>query len=241
MADYLRYRPGYPKQIIETLWQRCGLTPASTIADIGSGTGLLAEPFLRNGNTVYGVEPNAEMRHAAESELADYDNFISVSGTAENTTLSDQSIDFLTAGQAFHWFDADRANVEFRRILRPSGYVVLIWNDREIANTPFQREYEELLRRYCPEYGKIGHRSVSSDDMAAFFGRAFTVFTFPNAQLLDYDGLKGRLLSSSYAPKAGQPNHEQMVRALHRLFERHEQDGHISVDYTTRMYIGKLG
>ena len=139
VADYVRTRPGYPTAVLDILGTETGLNPATVVADVGAGTGLSAELFLRNGNTVFGVEPNREMREAAESLLAGYANFHSVAGSAESTTLPDASVDLIVAGQAFHWFDVPRARAEFRRILRPDGVVVLMWNTRRLDTTPFLR------------------------------------------------------------------------------------------------------
>jgi ubiquinone/menaquinone biosynthesis C-methylase UbiE len=138
--NYIRYRPGYPDAILDTLRDAYGLTPASIVADVGSGTGILTEMFLRHGNVVYGIEPNREMREAAERLLAGYDRFHSVAATAEDTTLGDDSVDLVTAGQAFHWFDPSKARAEFARVLKPGGWVALIWNER-VVTTPFLADY----------------------------------------------------------------------------------------------------
>ena len=148
VENYVKYRPGYPAGIIETFVKECGLTAGSVVADIGSGTGILSEVFLKNGNRVFGVEPNHEMREAGSRLLGKYAGFMSVDGAAEATTLEDCSVDFVTAGQAFHWFDRQRARKEFVRILKPNGWVTLIWNERLTDTSPFLRAYEDLLRRY---------------------------------------------------------------------------------------------
>ncbi len=115
VADYVKSRPRYPEPVLAYLQQTTDFSPADQVADVGSGTGILAELFLKNGNRVYGVEPNAEMRSAAEAALAGYANFFSVAGKAEASGLATKSVDLVTAGQAFHWFDAEKARVEFRR------------------------------------------------------------------------------------------------------------------------------
>src|ERR1700732_4152215 len=122
VADYVRYRPGYPAEVLTLLRTQCGLKSGHVIADIGSGTGFLSELFLKNGNRVYGIEPNEAMRQAGEEYLASYDGFASINGSAEATTLDDASIDFVSAGQAFHWFEPVVARHEFRRILKPEGW-----------------------------------------------------------------------------------------------------------------------
>ena len=147
---YVKYRPDYPRAVLELLQTECGLTPRSAVADIGSGTGKLSELFLRNGNSVYGVEPNPEMRLAGENLLSSYPGFVSVAGSAEATTLPDQSADFITAGQAFHWFDQKLARQGFERILKPDGLVVLVWNER-LTDTSFLEAYEMLTQTYATD------------------------------------------------------------------------------------------
>src|SRR5581483_9144642 len=146
--NYIRYRPGYPAEILALLKRECALKKESVIADIGSGTGLLSRMFLENGNVVYGVEPNSEMRKAGERLLASYSQFHSIAGTAESTTLPVRRVDFVTAAQAAHWFDRKKARAEFIRILKPGGWLVLVWNERCI-DTPFLRDYEQLLLTYA--------------------------------------------------------------------------------------------
>lgn len=238
---YVRYRPSYPAAVLEILRARCGLTPASIVADIGSGTGLLTEPFLKHGNPVFAVEPNPEMRAAGERLLAHYPGFVSVPGTAEATTLADHSIDLITAGQAFHWFDRAQARAEFARILRPGGWVALIWNERETETTPFLRDYETLLQTYATDYAQVDHRQIDDTVLADFFHpHPMTVETLQNRQDFDLDGVRGRLLSSSYAPAAGHPNHEPMLAELARLFAAHAVDGRVAFTYTTKVYLGRL-
>jgi len=154
VADYVRYRPGYPFELITLLRAECGLRPGHVIADLGSGTGFLSELFLKNGNRVYGVEPNEAMRQAGEEYLASHDGFVSLNGSAEATTLDNSSVDFITAGQAFHWFEADAARREFRRILKPTGWIVVLWNERQM-DTPFASAYEDLLVKYGTDYTRV--------------------------------------------------------------------------------------
>jgi SAM-dependent methyltransferase len=137
VEDYISYRPGYPPEIIDELSKQCGLTPDSIIADIGSGTGKSSDPFVRNGNLVFGVEPNPGMRKAAEQIFQQFPRFKSVEGNAETTTLPDGSVDFVVAAQAFHWFDQAAFRLEAKRILKPEGWVVLFWNGRKLESTPF--------------------------------------------------------------------------------------------------------
>ena len=239
--NYLRYRPSYPPQVLNLLREECGLTPDSIVADVGSGTGILSELLLRNGNTVFAIEPNREMREAAERLLAQYERFHSIDGTAEATGLPYRSVHFVTAGQAFHWFDHDRARVEFARILERGGWAVLVWNDRRTDSTPFLREYQQLLHDHAPEYGQVTHKNVGPEDFARFFGPGgYRTATFPNHQLFDFDGLRGRLLSSSYAPEPGQPGHDNMLSRLRELFDAHQQDGKVTFEYETQVFFGRL-
>ncbi|HEX3798721.1 MAG TPA: class I SAM-dependent methyltransferase [Verrucomicrobiae bacterium] len=241
VENYVKYRPSYPAAIIPFLQKACGLMTESLVADIGSGTGKLTELFLKNGNRVFGVEPNREMREAGERLLSDYPKFQSVHATAEATTLADHSIELIVAGQAFHWFDREAARREFFRILKPGGCVALIWNDRKINASPFLMDYEKLLVTYATEYREVNHRNVDLSMLGSFFGPdGFKHAEFPNAQVFDWAGLQGRLLSSSYAPEAGHPNHAPMLQALDKLFERYQSDGKVVLACDTMVYYGQF-
>lgn len=238
VEDYVRYRPGYPEEAVAALATGVGLTPRSVVADIGSGTGISAEPFLRLGCTVYGVEPNREMRLAAERLLAGYRGFRSVEGSAEATGLADASVDLAVAAQAFHWFRPEPARRELHRILRPGGRAALLWNRRRTESTPFLRAYEELLQRFGTDYARVDHRRVGADALRAFFGGDFRSLSFPSEQRFDLEGVRGRLLSSSYAPAAGHPDHEPMLRELERIFREHEENGAVRFEYDTEVHFG---
>ncbi len=240
VADYLRYRPHYPGQILDFLKISCNLTSQSIIADIGSGTGFLAEQFLANGNRVIGVEPNREMREASEQFLQNFPNFTSKAATAEATGLPRASVDFVTAGQAFHWFDRERCRKEFQRILRPDGWVVLVWNDRRTDSTPFLAAYETLLQTYGTDYSKVDHKQIDAGALRAFFGMAPICKKMSNYQDLDLAGLRGRLLSSSYVPAANEPRYQEMLEALNGLFAAHQNEGRGTLEYDTLLYYGRL-
>jgi len=241
VADYVRYRPSYPDDLIATLAADAGLRADSTVADVGSGTGISADLLLRFGCTVYGVEPNAEMRAAAESQFRNQPRFHSCDATAEATSLPAASVDLVTAGQAFHWFDIPRTRAEFIRILRPGGYVALFWNSRRTDSTPFLKGYEALLHDFATDYEQINHTNIDAAVLSQFFGNSpFETRSFPNFQEFDYQGLQGRLLSSSYAPAVGHPRHEPMLLALQRLFREHESNGKVRFDYDTELYFGQL-
>jgi SAM-dependent methyltransferase len=240
VQNYLRYRPRYPSAIIPLLETECGLTRESVIADLGSGTGLLSELFLKNGNRVIGVEPNTEMRVAGEELLANYSEFSSVNGMAEATTLSDQSVDFVAAGQAFHWFDRERARPEFSRILKPSGWVVLAWNGFRVESGPLMAAYQELLLRHGTDYQEV-RRELDSGDLESFFAsESCRSAHFNFQQAFDYAGLEGRLLSSSFVPEPNHPNYEPMLRELREIFEAHQKDGKVAFEYETEIYYGQL-
>lgn len=237
---YIKYRPKYPKEILDFLKNELKLSIRHTIADIGSGTGFLSKMFLQNGNVVYGVEPNKEMREAAENLLRQYPNFKTIDGSAEFTDLDSRSVDFITAAQAFHWFNIDVARSEFRRILKPKGWVVLIWNERT-ESTPFLKNYENLLRTFAIDYEKVDHRKVDNKVLARFFGsNIYQSKQFKNEQQFDFGGLKGRLLSSSYAPMEVHPNYPPMIEELQKIFNAHQQNGKVVFEYDTKVYFGKL-
>ena len=240
VENYLKYRPGYPSAILDLLREKCGLTRGSILADIGSGTGILTELFLRHGNLVFGVEPNREMREAAERLLGQYSNFTSVSGTAETATLQDRSVDFVTAGQAFHWFDREPARREFLRLLKPGGWTVLIWNERKLTG-PFAKAYELLLKTYGTDYEEVNHKHTDAKVIGPFFGATgYEQVDFPNRQIFDWEGLKGRLLSSSYAPEPGHSQHAPMLEALNSLYSRYQTGGNVVFEYDTLVYYGRL-
>jgi len=240
VENYVRYRPGYPMQVLRVLENDCGLTPGQVVADIASGTGIWTRNLLENGNHVFGVEPNAEMRQAGERLLASFPKFRSVAGTADATTLEDQGVEFVTAAQAAHWFDRERARREFARILKPAGWLVLLWNERLTDSTAFLREYEELLLTYGTDYAEV-RQERTTDAVSEFFDRApFQERAFEMRQEFDYAGLEGRLLSSSYAPGPEHPKHEPMLRELRRIFEAHAVAGRATLDYKTRVYFGRL-
>ena len=240
VENYVRYRPGYPPQVIETLKRECGLTPPHLVADIASGTGIWTKMLLENGNAVYGVEPNSDMRQAGERLLAGFPRFTSIDGNAEATTLPDTSVDFITAAQAAHWFDRERARREFSRILRPGGWLVLLWNEREVDTTPFLRDYEQLLLTYGTDYEDVRHERTT-DAVNEFFDPApYEERVYPMRQEFDYTGLEGRLLSSSYAPGPGHAKYEPMLLELRHIFEEHAAGGRVAFDYKTRVYFGRL-
>lgn len=240
VENYVRYRPGYPPKVLETLQTECGLSHGQVIADIASGSGIWTRLLLENGNPVFGVEPNAEMRAAGERLLAGFPNFTSVAATAEATTLPDHGVDFVTAAQAAHWFDRERARHEFVRILKPHGWLVLIWNERVTDSTPFLRDYEQLLLTYGTDYQEIRHERTTAEIDQFFDPSPFEERVFDMRQKFDYAGIEGRLLSSSYAPGPDHSQHAPMLRELRHIFEAHAVNGAATFEYKTRVYFGQL-
>ncbi|MDR6569885.1 Methyltransferase domain-containing protein [Chitinophaga ginsengisegetis] len=238
--NYIKYRPHYPVAVIPYLEAETGLTRHTIVADIGAGTGISAQPFLDNGNKVYAVEPNKDMREAAEKLLNRYPNFIAVNGSAEHTTLPDASVDLIVAGTAFHWFDQQATAAEFRRIGRENAKVVLMWNVRQ-SELPFEKGYEKLLHQYGTDYKDMQHRNVGASQLAGFFQPGtMQEKVFQNAQLFDFAALKGRLLSSSYVPEQGHPSYTPMMRALEDLFGKYKEQGMVKFHYETKLYLGTV-
>jgi ubiquinone/menaquinone biosynthesis C-methylase UbiE len=240
VANYVAYRPKYPAAVLEFMRAELNLSSSSLIADVGAGTGILTEMFVRNGNTVFAVEPNEAMRAAAENSLGAFPNFKSVNGTAEATTLKERSVDFITAAQAFHWFDASGARREFARILKPGGWVALIWNMRRVDTTAFLRELERILRAYGTDYADGVAEFPRPEAVEKIFARGFGTKVFKNEQVFDYEGLRGRMLSSSYVPLAGHPNHVPMFDALRRAFDEYNTNGTVNIEYDTVIYYSQL-
>jgi len=240
VENYLKFRPTYPPEIIPLLESECGLTAESIIADLGSGTGLLTELFLKNGNRVCGVEPNPEMRAAGEKVLAKYPKFASVDAVAEATRLSDHSVDLVVAGQAFHWFDRQKARPEFVRVLKPDGWVMLAWNGYRVKSSPLMSAYQDMVMRYGTDYSEV-RREVEGCDVESFYAPAICrCVRFEFQQSFDFEGLKGRFLSASFVPGPDHPDYEAMLRDLGKIFEANQQDGRVIFAYETVLYYGQL-
>ncbi len=242
VSAYVKHRPSYPAEIIDLLKARCGLEPKALVADIGSGTGQLAKLFLASGNTVIGIEPDRKMREAGARMLQNYRRFKSIAGRAESTALADHCVDFVTAGQAFHWFNPEQTRIEFRRILKPHGWVVLVWNVLLPSATAFQTAYNRLLLTYGTDYEAIHKSHGNPEAMCTFFGSArVDLQTFAHHQDLDYEGLKGRLLSSSFISQSGKPRHSRMLRELKAIFDTHQKQRKVTLNYDTKVFYGRIG
>jgi SAM-dependent methyltransferase len=242
VEDYVRYRPSYPVEVIRTLERKASVAPDRTrVVDLGCGTGISAACFLREGYTVTGVEPNADMRAAAETTLGGSPRFRIVAGRAEDVPLPDSCCELIVAAQAFHWFDAPAARSEMRRLLVDDGVLALLWNERRTDASAFLRAYDSILRRYATDYARVAQTYRSDADIAGFFGPAGCARrVFPFHQDFDLAALTGRAMSSSYVPKPGQSGHDGLVRALTEAFERHSVGHMVRFEYDTRLYFGRL-
>jgi SAM-dependent methyltransferase len=240
VGNYVRYRPVYPPAVLDLLRKQCGLTSSTIIADVASGTGIFTRELLENGNRVFGIEPNAEMRKAGEEFLGAYPQFTSVEGTAEATALADHSVDLVTAAQAAHWFDRPKARHEFIRILKHGGWTALLWNERRLDSTPFLRDFEQLLLRYGTDYQSVRHERTTQEIERFFSPSPFQVRTFDYQQQFDYPALEGRLLSSSYTPQSDDVAYPPMLQELRRIFDAHQISGQVAFEYNTLVYYGQL-
>ena len=239
--DYVRYRPDYPPGLLDWLQRELGVDAGWSVADIGAGTGISSKMFLDAGHRVTAVEPNAPMRAAAEQWLSAYDGFHAVDGTADATGLADASVDLVAVAQAFHWFDEEATRREFARILRPGGLAAIWWNSRRLSGTRFLEGYEALLKTYGTDYTSVAERYADDAHMRVWFGVGYRGdASFEHGQRLDFDALRGRLMSSSYAPQAGHPKHEPMLHELRELFDACAEHGTVSFDYDTRIFAGHL-
>lgn len=239
VADYVRFRPDYPPALIAWLHGEHGIDAGWHVADIGAGTGISSKMFLQAGHAVTAVEPNAAMREAAVAWLGTDPKFTAIDGAAEATGLADAGVALVSAAQAFHWFDQEAIRPEWRRILRLGGLAAVYWNSRRLSGTPFLEGYEALLQAFGTDYTSVSERYDDDDHMRRWYGGGFRgMARFPHVQRLDYDALRGRLLSSSYAPPAGHPRHGAMLDALRTLFDATAVDGHVDFDYDTRIFLG---
>jgi ubiquinone/menaquinone biosynthesis C-methylase UbiE len=240
VQNYVKYRPQYPPEMLELFRQEMNLTKSSAIADIGSGTGISARVFLENDNQVIGIEPNQLMRDASKEYLSDYSNFKVVNGTAENTTLADKSIDLIIAAQAFHWFNNAKTLKEFRRILKENGFVALIWNERQLQANKFLINYEQFLIEFGTDYTQVRHDTINKKTLQDFFEKEIHSATYSNSQTLDFEGLLGRTLSSSYMPSEENPRFNEMKKSLKRLFAEYAEKGRITILYNTNIFFTKI-
>jgi ubiquinone/menaquinone biosynthesis C-methylase UbiE len=239
VENYVKFRPSYPIELVELLASEVDDADKKTCADIGSGTGILTKLLLSQFKKVFAVEPNLEMRSYAEKTLAQYPNFFSMNSDAEKTMLPSDSIDLVTVAQAFHWFDRQKFLLECRRILKPTGYVAIVWNKR-LTNTPFLNIYETLIRTYSTDYNEVNHQKITAEHLAEFYLGGYRKVVFPNSQQFNLFGVYGRLDSSSFAPKQDKPEFDILRRELKKAFDEFSKAGTISFNYETELYLGKV-
>ena len=239
---YACHRPAYPQDFIDYLCSEIGLCASSIVADIGSGTGILTKQLLESGAKVYAVEPNDDMRLISEQGLKDYGNFYPVKGTAENTSIYDKSVDFITAAQAFHWFDAQKFKTECNRILKPSGKVILVWNSRD-EESPAVQKSDMINKKYCPNFkGFSGGMRGTEDDtnFSGFFTEGYEKKVFSNNIIYDKNGFVGRNLSGSYALKEDDENYLHYVSELDAVFDKYSINGQFVMSNYTQSYVGSV-
>ena len=236
---YARFRPRYPSEVIQKLKEEIGFDEDTVVADIGSGTGILSELFLKSGNTVYCVEPNDDMRTVAERNLKKYlPKFISVNGTAEATGLKDAAVELVTVGQALHWFDIAKARKEFKRVLSRGGHVLIVYNWRK-DEAGANEAYSKLTRRFSKNMADVP--DINRMYIRRFLGsRRFARFVVPNYQTLSLNGLMGRLASASYAPQLGSLKWVKLEKDMKTIFDKYSRDGAYTIHYDTTLYVGKL-
>ena len=241
VADYVKYRPSYPASLLDILEEEVGSLEGRCVADLGSGTGIMARLLLDRGAHVFAVEPNDAMRRAAEQASSEHPRFQSIAASAERTTLEPDSVDVITAAQAFHWFEPTEAREECARILRPGGEVALIWNSRDETNAPFSLAYDAFLQRWASDGYRSASRKwdVEKDRFGGFFSDAPREHTAQNIQKVDLPGLTGGLFSTSYMPKPESTEHP-VYDAIRVLFDAFQKDGFVDILYTTRLYIGSV-
>ena len=241
VENYLKYRPSYPKEVYSWLAKQFDLKSKKTIADIGSGTGFLSKLFLEQNHTVYCIEPNQTMRMAAEEYLAGYPNFYSIDGLAETTRLDAESVDWVIAGTAFHWFDSEKSKIEFKRILRTPGFCCLVWNVRNKEQSALLQDYENLILTYSADYQQSSAQTFDQTISSDFFNPYdMQTASFDNKQQFDWDGLKGRLLSTSYSLKENDSRYQNMMDGLRKIFDQYQSNGLVDFLYDTKMYYGRL-
>lgn len=238
--DYKYARPSYPAALIGHLYCEVGFSESSVIADIGSGTGKLAKQLLEKGSKVYCIEPNDEMRASAQEELKNCNGFVSINAAAENTTLADSCIDFITAAQAFHWFDTKKFKTECKRIARPQAKAVLVWNMRSGEN-PLHKECKRIFEAYCPRFkGFTGGVKDNDDRIKYFFDNRFDFISFDHSVCCTQELFLRRCLSGSYALTSADVQFTAFKKALLSLFEEFAVDDAVQMEYKTVAYIGYI-
>ena len=237
VETYRKYRPSYPTQIFDILNHRYGFDDKHITADIGSGTGIFTKLLVDNTNVVYAIEPNEEMRLAAEFEFSNANHFISIDGSAEQTKLDDKSVDYIFSAQAFHWFNYEKTIPEFYRIINADGKIVLIWNERS-SSKGFMFGYENLLSKFCPDYNNVNHKNIDDKTIKSLFeNKNIDCFNLDNSQELTFDQISGRVRSTSYCPKEDNPVFTELFTFLENMFTIYSEKGLVTFEYNTKVYV----
>ena len=239
VENYQKFRPSYTDETIDYIFHNFGLSRDSVLADVGAGTGIFTEKLVTKCKLVYAIEPNQEMRTAADKRLSSYSSYKSINGTSDKTMIGNNSIDGITVAQAFHWFDIVKTKKEFKRILKKDAYVFLIWNNR-IANTPFLSAYEDVLKNKLPEYKVVNHKNITDEIINTFINKDYQKTIFPNTQTFTLDGVLGRLSSSSYTPKEDTKEYHIIKEEIINAFNQYSSGGFVEFNYNTEVYSGKI-
>lgn len=236
---YIKYRPGYPEQVIDLLKSKYDLGSTDEIADIGAGVGHSAKLFTDYGCYVYGIEPNADMHNALIDRMKRVANFSARLKTASNTDLESNSIDFIVCAQSFHWFNVKAAKTEFLRILKDNGTVVLMWNSWQ-EDTDFGQDYTTLLKNHSTDYENVSRTNPDMTEKIDYLFDTYEKDVVEHSQYFDLEALKGRYLSSSYALLPDMDGHEAAMTAIEELFDKYASDGTIEFRYDCEIYHGSL-
>ncbi len=238
--EYANSRPSYATEFIESLYEKYGFNESSVVADIGSGTGKFAKQLLDKGSKVFCIEPNVDMRLVAESELNKYLNFSSISGSAESTTLAENSVDFITTAQAFHWFDTKRFKKECSRIIKTGGKVFLIWNTRK-EDTAVVQKLHGVYSKFCPDFkGFCGGMKLHDNRIKEFFNNEYEYITFDNHLYFDREKFINRSFSGSYSLKKGDNGFDLYIEEINKVFDEFQTDGIVKIENQTVVYVGTL-
>lgn len=235
---YAKARPKYAVEVFDYIKNTLQIPERSVFADIGSGTGIFSEQLLDNGYRVFAVEPNTDMRKKAEEKLSLYQDFVSLNGTDSNTAIPNQSVDCITTAQAFHWFDAEAFKKECRRILKPYGKVIIIYNTRD-RSAECNVALSDLHRKYCPDFRGFS-KGMNGEKCRAFFDNKCDVFRADNSQTYDRQGYIDRILSSSYSLCESDDRFAEYIAEANRLFDAFSNNGALTVPMHTVAYIGTI-